>query len=223
LTHGNRDYKRFGFDSGVEFPPHNLSVENINIDLQFYQPFRGNVVQYADVARSYLERDYEGSRVFRSVFPSWDNTARTNDRALVVLNGVPDNYEYWLSSSIDRTLQTSPWGDKLVFINAWNEWAEGCHLEPDRWFGHGFLQATQNAKSGLRRFTCFPETRLPYDVESTCRKFWQDFGEVLNYHCSLRIGKLKFFLNRFSWIRQTAIFVSRVVSVLRVSLSGRNR
>ncbi|MDW7643562.1 MAG: glycoside hydrolase family 99-like domain-containing protein [Desulfuromonadales bacterium] len=223
LTHGNMDYKRFGFDSGVEFPPHNLSADNINRDIRFYKAFRGNVIQYADVACSYLERDYEGSRIFRTVFPSWDNTARTNERALVVLNGVPDNYEYWLSSTIDRTLQSSLEGDKLVFINAWNEWAEGCHLEPDRWFGHSFLQATQNAKRGLRRFAYFPETRLPHVGESRCRKFWQDIGEVLNYHGALKFGEVKLTINRLPWLRQIILSAIRLVRTFNSRVIRRDR
>ncbi len=154
LTHGNEDYVKFGFDSGVEFPPHNLRSSNINHDITFHSVFQGNVMQYATVAQSYLDRTYGKSRIFKTVFPSWDNTARTKDRALVVLNGVPDNYEYWLSSTIDFTKRAGM--DGLVFINAWNEWAEGCHMEPDQWFGRGFLQATLNAKNGIRRFSNLP-------------------------------------------------------------------
>jgi lipopolysaccharide biosynthesis protein len=190
LTHGNEDYGKFGFDSGVEFPPHNLRSPNINYEIDFYDSFQGNVIQYAMIAQSYLDRTYDNSLVFKTVFPSWDNTARTGSRALVVLNGSPENYEYWLSSTIDQ-VQRSNNAAPLIFINAWNEWAEGCHLEPDRWFGHAFLQATLNAKNGLRRFTAFTDIGLPHAKEIPHRTFWKDVGEVVRYHAALKLGNFK--------------------------------
>src|SRR5690606_16337083 len=93
LTHGNEEYAEFGFDSGVEFPPHNPRAGNINNQVKFFNAFRGNLMQYETIARSYLNRIYSAPRVFKTVFPSWDNTARTKERALVVLNGTPENYE----------------------------------------------------------------------------------------------------------------------------------
>lgn len=218
LTHGNTDYVQYGFDSGVEFPPHNQRAANVNREIEFYSPFRGNVLQYADIARSYLEREYGGPRVFRTVFPSWDNTARTKDRALVVLNGVPDNYEYWLSTTIDRTLQSQTEGEQLVFVNAWNEWAEGCHLEPDRRFGRGFLQATLNAKNGLRRFATFPETDIPVEGEHAIRTFWGDLGEVARYHSALMLGKTKLAVNRRPWLRRTLLPLVRLVGAIRAAV-----
>jgi hypothetical protein len=90
--------------------------------------------------------------VFRGVFPSWDNSARRGAIGTVILNGTPENYEYWLSSAIDRTIEERPGSDdRIVFINAWNEWAEGCHLEPDRKYGHAFLEATQRSRQGTEQ------------------------------------------------------------------------
>ena len=89
LTHGNEDYLKFGFDSAVEFPPHNLRSHNINGEVEFQEPFRGNLMQYATIAQSYLDRTYTAPRVFKTVFPCWDNTARVKERALIVLNGTP--------------------------------------------------------------------------------------------------------------------------------------
>lgn len=214
LTHGNEDYIRFDFDSGVEFPPHNLRSGNVNSQINFHVSFHGNVMQYSDIAQSYLKRRYKGARVFKTVFPSWDNTARTKDRALVVLNGVPDNYEYWLSSTLDKQRKSSK-GENLVFINAWNEWAEGCHLEPDRWFGHGFLQATLNAKNGLRRFATFPDVSLPHSIEEHHRTFWKDIYEVISYHTSLRVGMVKLSINQIPWIRSLLLPFVRAYRGLR--------
>ena len=79
---------------------------------------------------------------FDTVFPGWDNTARRGENAWVVHGNTPASYENWLRLAVDRTL-TRPEDQRIVFINAWNEWAEGAHLEPDRKHGHGFLEATR--------------------------------------------------------------------------------
>jgi hypothetical protein len=86
--------------------------------------------------------------VFRTVAPSWDNTARRKEKAWVTLNATLANYEYWLHRAIETTKKEHPGSDRLVFINAWNEWAEGCHLEPDQKYDLGFLEATLRAKNG---------------------------------------------------------------------------
>ena len=210
LSHGSEDYRQFGFDSGVEFPPHNLRTGNINNNISFLGQFRGNVMQYADIARSYLDRDYAGARIFKTVFPSWDNTARTGERALIVQNGTPDNYEHWLSATIDRINRNST-DTPMLFINAWNEWAEGCHLEPDRRFGHGFLQATLNAKNGVRRFVDFPDVALP-DAELAAHKaLWKDLRDVFGYHAALRLGRLKLQINRVPRLRAVLVRLVRLV------------
>jgi lipopolysaccharide biosynthesis protein len=217
LTHGNEDFTKFGFDSGVEFPPHNPKSANINGKIKLYNTFRGYVMQYATIAQSYLDRTYGSGRVLKTVVPSWDNTARTSDRALVMLNGTPENYEYWLSSTIDQ-VQRSGEGDQLVFINAWNEWAEGCHLEPDRQFGHGFLQATMNAKNGLRRFTAFQDIGLPHADKVPHRMFWKDVGNTVRYHFWLRFGKLKLAVKRRPRLQLILLPVMRSLRALRERL-----
>jgi hypothetical protein len=56
----------------------------------------------------------------------------------------PESYGEWLSLTISRVLD-EPEDQRLVFLNAWNEWAEGCHIEPDQLYGRGYLEATRNA------------------------------------------------------------------------------
>lgn len=151
FTHGNWDYKSYGFDSGVEFPPHNIGAVAPDHApmLSFEQPFAGYCPDFSDVAEAYLAQEYsQDYSGFRTVFPSWDNTARRKENAMIVLNGTPENYEFWLSQAISKTREEFPRQERFVFINAWNEWAEGCHLEPDQLYGHAFLEATRRAKIG---------------------------------------------------------------------------
>ena len=151
LTHGNEDYEQFGFDSGVEFPPHNAGCTNSPIEFSFHSPFRGYAIEFSEIAGAFLERRHKQENVFRCVFPSWDNTARTGDRAVFILNACPENYEYWLSESIRRTEDDFPDQDRFVFINAWNEWAEAATSNPTESMGADiWKQRSQQKTDNLR-------------------------------------------------------------------------
>lgn len=149
LTHGNQTYKQFDFDGSVEFPPHSVNAPNHTAELSFYKDFLGYCPDYSEVAEQYLARSYSETAVgFRSVFPSWDNSARLRERATAILNGTPENYEYWLKRAVEKAATDFPGKDNLVFVNAWNEWAEGAHLEPDQKYGRRFLEATARVLDG---------------------------------------------------------------------------
>lgn len=81
---------------------------------------------------------------FRGAFVSWDNTARRGPKATIFLGSHPSRYEFYLRRQIRRVLRMRR-EHRLLFINAWNEWGEGCYLEADRTNGRGYLRATRNA------------------------------------------------------------------------------
>jgi len=92
-----------------------------------------------------LDKDVPPYKWFRCVTPSWDNWARMQKGANIFLGSTPEKYKEWLSGAIDSTTSRFVGDERMVFINAWNEWAEGNHLEPDQKFGHGYLEATRRA------------------------------------------------------------------------------
>ncbi len=101
LTHGST-VKPAGFDSVVDFPPHNVDVPRHNASIDFHGTFAGSIFDHAEIARFCLDRPNCVPVHFRTVFPAWDNTARTGSQATIVINSSPNNYEYWLSESIKR-------------------------------------------------------------------------------------------------------------------------
>jgi glycosyltransferase involved in cell wall biosynthesis len=81
---------------------------------------------------------------YEMVCPSWDNSPRAGERAVVLHDSTPAAYGEWLAEVLDRAARR-PEEERLVFVNAWNEWAEGCHLEPDQKHGRAYLEATREA------------------------------------------------------------------------------
>jgi hypothetical protein len=79
---------------------------------------------------------------FPCVTPSWDNTARSS--SFISHGGTPEKYQKWLEYTVANAI-VKQGGNPVVFINAWNEWAEGNHLEPCQKWGRGYLEATKKA------------------------------------------------------------------------------
>jgi lipopolysaccharide biosynthesis protein len=112
------------------------------------QSFAGHVYDYNRTKWSFLDelRELSSSRkVYPGVMPSWDNTARRRNQSSIWVNASPESYYDWLCQVSNFLRRNRPHEEKLVFINAWNEWAEGCHLEPDQLFGYAWLNATRLA------------------------------------------------------------------------------
>jgi hypothetical protein len=79
--------------------------------------------------------------LYPCVTPGFDNSPRRPGRGATIIRGsTPELYESWLRAVLARFPPRSP-DENLVFVNAWNEWGEGNHLEPCRRWGTRYLEA----------------------------------------------------------------------------------
>lgn len=159
-TERQRHPARDGFDAALDFQPdwgslppqgqpsHRWKLLN-KFGTASPHPFRTNrVFSYPEVVSAMLARSPVNYPRIPCVVPSWDNTARRRNGGATIFHGsTPEAYRRWLRVVLtDRpTLNRLP--EPIVFINAWNEWAEGNHLEPDLRWNHGYLEATRQAST----------------------------------------------------------------------------
>ncbi len=150
------DYSKIGFDAAVRFQPNFYSFYS------FYAPKAvralraligsparlDRVYHYRDLYRHWKASSPTPYRSFECVTPMWDNSPRRKNRAHMLRNSTPEQYEVWLREAVERT-RLDKEGHRWVFLNAWNEWGEGCHLEPCQKWGRAFLEATKRVHDGL--------------------------------------------------------------------------
>jgi hypothetical protein len=74
------------------------------------------------------------------ITPNWDNTARCGKRGSVIINSNPQKFDLLIRNTLKK-IEERPYDERIVFVEAWNEWAEGNYLEPDIKYGRGFLEA----------------------------------------------------------------------------------
>jgi lipopolysaccharide biosynthesis protein len=140
---GFGDPRPLGFDSAAEFPPHGCTAREIADKVPGLDPkFEGKIFDFRDLVRGALTQAPVEYLRYRGVMTSWDNTARRGPRGNVFHHSSPEEYELWLRTAIATTETTNPPEARFVFVNAWNEWAEGAHLEPDARNGRAYLEAT---------------------------------------------------------------------------------
>ena len=142
------DPNKYGFDAAVEFPPHKVASENVAQHMNFKEGFAGSVHDYSSMVSNSLNKVDEGYTCYKAATMAWDNTARRNDRASIFTNVSAGKFHRWMSGIENMYQQNNvPNKDKLLFVNAWNEWAEGTYLEPDSQHGYSYLNAVSKFKS----------------------------------------------------------------------------
>lgn len=98
---------------------------------------------YADVVAKALHDLPAGERFLPCVLPNWDNTPRSGTKGVVYEGSTPALFADYLTKAT-RIVADRPSDKKIVFLKAWNEWAEGNYVEPDSVFRHGYLDAIRS-------------------------------------------------------------------------------
>jgi lipopolysaccharide biosynthesis protein len=137
-----------GVDAFVDFPPHSISPFMKPAILPTAPDFEGSIYRYQDVVEGDISRyeQEDSTSVHRGVMGAWDNTARRGNKAHLTYGASPVTFRSWLRRSLVQDAAKHPGEERMTFINAWNEWAEGTYLEPDQRYGIGFLEAVRSVR-----------------------------------------------------------------------------
>ena len=148
------DCRQLGFDLTLRFEPQlgcllfshrdrfflpkmlqNLIRGRLHLDLKIYDYTKARY----QMNNSKLTHPY-----IPCVFVGWDNTPRRGRNGVIITGSTPERFGRGIQQSLVATA-CLPKEERLIFVNAWNEWAEGNHLEPDQRFGKGFLEELRKA------------------------------------------------------------------------------
>jgi len=178
-TFGIRSPDGFHFDASIEFPPHTIISGDVRSELELTNPdFNGHIYSYEQVVANAILSKEPDYKLYRTAMLSWDNTARKQNNSHIFHGFSLLRYKQWLSSIVNKVYSNPKYSadEKLVFVNAWNEWAEGTHLEPDQKLGYGYLQATYEA---IRHYDSSAMARQQNIRESVKRS---DYAVILHLH-----------------------------------------
>jgi lipopolysaccharide biosynthesis protein len=140
----NDDPRVSGFDAAAQFPPLYIPAKNITSSYEFInKSYQGSLYDYDDIASNGYKEAEPDYKLFRSVMMGWDNTARRQNNSHAFPNYSLDTFSKWQSAIYNNLFYNDKYSndEKIVFVNAWNEWAEGTHLEPDVKYGYAQLNS----------------------------------------------------------------------------------
>ena len=141
-----------GFDAAIEFQPDfaNFPKGKRSFGKKILNPLNTNpeaflmdkIFDYKKIVEIMTSKKSPDYKLYPSIFPGWDNSARRKSASTIVHGSTPELYKKWLMKIVEKFKPYSK-DENLIFINAWNEWAEGNHLEPCRKWGRKYLEATK--------------------------------------------------------------------------------
>ncbi|MBR7071472.1 MAG: glycoside hydrolase family 99-like domain-containing protein [Clostridia bacterium] len=143
-------------DAEIEFPPHNTWLNAFaerNIDLKGKSASIFNYQKMVDG----IEYDYFTGKdkkvgkkpVHHACMMAWDNAARRKNNWFTYHHFSLKSLYRWVLLICTQARRDFDEDERFVFVNAWNEWAEGTYLEPDQKYGYANINTVSKALMGL--------------------------------------------------------------------------
>lgn len=184
--HFSGNAEEYGADAIQEFSPSCLPVNPYKVHGYINPNFCGSIYDYADLVNNkkyfinYLSKKY-----YRSVLLAFDNSSRKAYKpSCVIFQGnTAQLFESWLKDVLQESKKIHKKEEDYVFINNWNEWAEGSHLEPDLRYGYAYLQSLKNAIESVRELD---ETIVEKEISKVSN------NQIINFfvHCIESFGDI---------------------------------
>lgn len=143
-------------DATMSFPPHSKKYVKADTTRMFVRRgFDGGIFSYLGLVEADVEAlESIPDTHYPGVMPAWDNTPRRGLRGHLWIESNPFTFRRWLLAAA-VAVQDRPHDDRIVFVNAWNEWAEGAILEPSTDAGTANLDAVRDIVGSRDRIQSF--------------------------------------------------------------------
>jgi lipopolysaccharide biosynthesis protein len=190
---GDTDPRLYDMDAAAGFPPHNHGFRETKPPhgKELLDPgYRGSMCDYAEMAASARRYAPSEFRFFPGVCPSWDNEARQPGAGVCFVGATPAAYGEWLAAACASVSSNPDPDERIVFINAWNEWAEGAHLEPDRHLGFAYLVETARVVCSLSGVSDRHQSRERAAVRATLPVSIGDLAKAPVKHVAHHAAKI---------------------------------
>lgn len=141
-------------------PWHQKSIDKMkDFILIFMQKYMGRsirkiknltIVDYDKVWNAILKRSPKDKKMVPGAFVDWDNTPRYGKKGTVIQGATPQKFYHYMKKQIIHTRKD--YNKEMIFLFAWNEWAEGGYMEPDQKYNYGYLKALKKALEDTNEF-----------------------------------------------------------------------
>lgn len=97
-----------------------------------------NKFDYKKIVKHIFVSEDKWENVYPTILPNWDRSARSGKKANIYDDSTPENFEKHLIDALEIVAEKTD-EHKILFLQSWNEWAEGNYVEPDIKYGHGYI------------------------------------------------------------------------------------
>ena len=99
---------------------------------------------YDSLCHEIVNRKPDSEKAIPGMFVGWDNTPRRGKTGRVCLGATPEKFAKYLKLQIENAEKN--YKKDMLFIFAWNEWAEGGYLEPDTKNRYAYLEGLRDSQ-----------------------------------------------------------------------------